>query len=92
LNRLAYRELGTCLGIATTSEVDAELLDLADKIRSTWGESGSIPGPNMTVAGRLMKSLPINSVMYATALFPGGEPSIPQKLIRSIRICKEHGH
>jgi hypothetical protein len=70
-HRLAFREFGTVLGIKSNTE-RPELKGLATKIMTSWEGVGAVPIPKSTVLIPAdLKAITL--VMYATALYPGGE-------------------
>jgi hypothetical protein len=85
-NRLAFREFGTCLGIACYSEQETEkerpidLTAYTEAILASWE-------PYMELAMFKDSSLavddlrPITRVMYATALIPRGKFTRPSPLL-----------
>jgi hypothetical protein len=75
--RLAFREYGTCLGIAAATEGE-DWSERGKKITQAWEETGVVPDPDQERSGaagpNAMADLqPITLVMYAAALNPGGK-------------------
>lgn len=70
--RLAFRELGMCLGVACAgAHASEELRQRARALVDFWGEQRE---HGLESGGDLR---PISSVMYAAALVPGGTPRHP---------------
>ncbi|KZT62406.1 hypothetical protein CALCODRAFT_426110 [Calocera cornea HHB12733] len=74
-HRLPFREFGTCLGIQCSDE--AKWKERARGVIGFWEEQRAVPEPSQDQA--IEKLTPINCVMYAAALNPGGESSYKVK-------------
>ncbi|KAF3063646.1 putative l-ascorbic acid binding protein [Daldinia childiae] len=71
--RLAFREFGGCLGIKCYVDDPAQPLHMAaEAVLDAW------EGKVLNAADEDLR--PINLVMYAAALIPGGEPSLSNSL------------
>jgi hypothetical protein len=82
-HRLAFREFGTALGIKcnTFNEPEDALKNRAEEIINTWEAYGLVPIPKKQLNKNEEQLASITEVMYAAALWPGGEYPFPKPIL-----------